>query len=94
MCIRDSFSVAEPGVVLLGRETIYRNGARAGWLSSGGFGHHLGVAIGYGYIRNPDGVDIDYITSGRYQLEVATERVDCEVSLVPFYDPQMRRVKS
>ncbi len=88
------FSVCEPGVVLLGRETIYRNGERAGWLSSGGFGHHLGVAIGYGYIRNPDGVDADYINSGNYQLEVATERVDCEVSLAPFYDPQMQRVKS
>ncbi len=88
------FSVSEPGVVLLGRETIYRNGERAGWLSSGGFGHHLGVAIGYGYVRNPAGVDADYIERGRYQLEVATVRVDCTVSLTPFYDPAMSKVKS
>jgi 4-methylaminobutanoate oxidase (formaldehyde-forming) len=88
------FSVSQPGVVLLGRETIYRDGKRAGWLGSGGFGHHLGQAIGYGYIRNPDGVDAEYIESGRYQLEVATERVDCTVSLAPFYDPANAKVRS
>jgi 4-methylaminobutanoate oxidase (formaldehyde-forming) len=88
------FSVSQPGVVLLGRETIYRDGKRAGWLGSGGFGHHLGHAIGYGYIRNPDGVDAEYIESGRYQLEVATERVDCTVSLAPFYDPANAKVRS
>jgi 4-methylaminobutanoate oxidase (formaldehyde-forming) len=88
------FSVSQPGVVLLGRETIYRDGKRAGWLGSGGFGHHLGQAIGYGYIRNPIGVDAEYIESGRYQLEVATERVDCTVSLTPFYDPANAKVRS
>lgn len=88
------FVVAQPGVVLHGRETIYRNGERAGWLSSGGYGHHLGRAIGYGYIRNPSGVDRDYITSASYQLEVATEMVDCTVSLSPLYDPTMKRAKA
>ena len=34
------------------RETIYRNGHHVGWLSSGGFGHHLQIAIGLGYIRH------------------------------------------
>lgn len=87
------FSVSEPGVMLLGRETIYRNGERAGWLSSGGYGHHLNCAIGYGYIRNPSGVDAQYILDGRYQLEVASERVDCQVHLSPLYDPDMSKVK-
>ena len=88
------FTVTEPKVVLHGRETVYRNGQRAGWLSSGGYGHHLGCAIGYGYIRNESGVDKDYIHNGRYQLEVAAELVDCSVTLVPLYDPDMARVKA
>jgi 4-methylaminobutanoate oxidase (formaldehyde-forming) len=87
------FVVEQPGVVLHGRETIYRNGERAGWLSSGGYGHHLGCAIGYGYIRNASGVDKDYIANANYQLEVATELVDCSATLTPPYDPAMRRAK-
>lgn len=88
------FSTPAPGVVLLGRETIYRNGERVGWLSSGGYGYHLRCAIGYGYIRNADGVDEEYILAGEYQLEVANEMVDCTVHLAPLYDPDMSRVKS
>ncbi|MFK7853655.1 MAG: FAD-dependent oxidoreductase [Granulosicoccus sp.] len=88
------FSVNDPEVILLGRETIYRNGERVGWLSSGGYGHHVGCAIGYGYIRNPTGVNDDFINSGSYQLEVATNRVDCKLHLKPLYDSNMQRVKS
>jgi glycine cleavage system aminomethyltransferase T/glycine/D-amino acid oxidase-like deaminating enzyme len=87
--------VASPDVILLGRETIYRNGERVGWLSSAGFGHTIGKSIGMGYIRQPGGeVTIDFIKEGTYELEVATERVPCEVSLVPLYDPKMEKVKA
>ena len=46
----------DPSVVLLGRETIYRDGERVGWLSSAGYGYTIGRSIGYGYVRHPDGV--------------------------------------
>jgi 4-methylaminobutanoate oxidase (formaldehyde-forming) len=84
----------DPDVVLLGRETIYRNGERVGWLTSGGYGHTLGQSIGYGYVRNPDGVDADYVLAGDYELEVATERVKATVHMQPLYDPKMERVKA
>ncbi|OJY36248.1 MAG: FAD-dependent oxidoreductase [Rhodobacterales bacterium 65-51] len=83
-----------PDIILSGRETIYRDGQRVGWLSSGGFGHTLGRSIGMGYVRNPEGVSADYVLSGRYELEVATIRVPAEVSLAPLYDPKMARVKA
>ena len=85
---------ADPEVVLLGRETLYRDGERVGWLSSGGFGYTLNKSIGYGYVRNPAGVDRNYLLSGRYELEVATERVPCELHLGPLYDPGMERVNA
>lgn len=88
------FVVDDPSVVLLGRETIYRDGQRVGWLSSGGFGHTLGKPVGYGYVRHPDGVTASYVLAGTYELEVASERVPCRVSLTPFYDPEMARVKA
>ncbi|ULR44059.1 FAD-dependent oxidoreductase [Rhizobium sp. K102] len=84
----------DPDTVLLGRETIYRDGKRVGWLSSGGFGYTLGKPIGYGYVRNPDGVTEDFVLSGSYELDVARERIPCRVSLAPLYDPDMVRVKA
>ena len=81
-------------VVLLGRETIYRNGERVGWLTSGGYGYTVGKSIGYGYVRHPDGVTRDFVESGSYELEVGTERVPCEVHMTPLYDPAMTRVKA
>ncbi len=87
------FLVADPEVVLLGRETIYRNGERIGWLTSAGWGYTIGKSIGYGYVRNEAGVDADYVLSGRYELEVAGERVPAEPFLRPPYDPENRRVR-
>jgi 4-methylaminobutanoate oxidase (formaldehyde-forming) len=84
----------DPSVILLGRETIYRDGERAGWLSSGGFGHTLGKPIGLGYVRRADGLDRAWLESRHYELEVATDRVPCTLHLAPLYDPKMLRVKS
>jgi sarcosine dehydrogenase len=89
-----TFTVTDPEVILLGRETIYRNGQRVGWLSSGGFGHNLGQPIGMGYVRHPDGVTEDFVLSGDYELEVASERVAARVSLTPLYDPTNSRIKA
>ena len=84
----------DPSVVLLGRETIYRDSERVGWLTSGGYGYTIGRSIGYGYIRNPSGVSADFVTGGTYELEVGGERVSADVSLQPFYDPTNARVKT
>ena len=86
--------VAAPEVILSGRETIYRNGERVGYLSSGGFGHTIGKSIGIGYVRHAGGVDAAFVTSGSYELEVATERVPCSVTLAPLYDAGMERVRA
>ena len=84
---------AAPDVVLSGRETIYRNGERVGWLSSGGYGYTIEKSIGYGYVRSSDPIDAGFVMAGDYELEVATERVACEVHLAPLHDPEMARIK-
>jgi sarcosine dehydrogenase len=88
------FTVDNPDVVLLGRETILRDGRQVGWLTSAGYGYTVGQNIGFGYVRNPDGVATDWLKSGRYELEVASERVPTVVHLAPLYDPTMARVKA
>jgi 4-methylaminobutanoate oxidase (formaldehyde-forming) len=87
------FTVDDPSVVLLGRETICRDGERVGWLSSGGFGYTVGKPIGYGYVRNQGGVDRAFLTGGEYELEVAGERVPCHLHLRALYDPDHLRVR-
>jgi 4-methylaminobutanoate oxidase (formaldehyde-forming) len=87
------FTVDSPDVILLGRETIYRDGVRVGWLSSGGFGHTLGKPIGYGYVREAGGVAEDWMQTGRYELEVASDRVPCKIHVTALYDPLNARIK-
>jgi len=88
------FTVDDADVVLLGRETILRDGQFAGYLTSGGFGYTVGKPIGYGYVRNAEGVDDDYLNAGAYELVVATERVPANLHLDALYDPASTRVKA
>jgi 4-methylaminobutanoate oxidase (formaldehyde-forming) len=88
------FTVDDPDIVLLGRETILRNGEPVGYLTSGGYGYTLGKAIGYGYVRRAEGLDDAYLTDGDYELVVAMERAPAKIHLGPLYDPSAVRVKS
>ena len=88
-----TFTVDDPSVVLLGRESIYRNDEPVGWLSSGGWGYTVETNIGYGYVRNSDGVTDEYLSGGEYSLEVATERIPCTIHRDVLYDSNMSRVK-
>ncbi len=87
------FTVDDPDVVLLGRETIFRDGERVGFLSSGGWGYTVGKNIGYGYVRSADGVSRDHVLDATYELEVATARVPASVHLGSLFDPRMTRIK-
>jgi 4-methylaminobutanoate oxidase (formaldehyde-forming) len=80
--------------LLYHNEPIWRDGELVGKITSGMFGHTLGVALGLGYLANRgEPVSDQWIGSGRYQIEVAAERVPARVSLRPFYDPASERVK-
>jgi 4-methylaminobutanoate oxidase (formaldehyde-forming) len=80
--------------VLLGRETILRNDEAVGYLTSGGYGYTVGKNIGYGYVRNADGVSEEYLASGEYELVVAMERTKATLHIEPLYDPTGAKVKA
>jgi 4-methylaminobutanoate oxidase (formaldehyde-forming) len=88
-----AFTVDAPDAVLLGRETILRNGEAVGYLTSGGYGYTIAKGIGYGYVRNADGVTDDFLAEGDYQLIVANDAVRAEIHMQPLYDPAGERVK-
>ncbi|MCO5160565.1 MAG: FAD-dependent oxidoreductase [Mesorhizobium sp.] len=87
------FTVDDPAVVLLGRETILRDGQPVGYLTSGGYGYTVGKNIGYGYVRNADGVSDEFLATGRYELVVAMETVPAKLHTGPLYDVGAERVK-
>ena len=88
------FTVDDPEIVLVGRETILRNGEPVGYLTSGGYGYTVGKPIGYGYVRNAEGVSDEFLASGTYELVVAMERIRAKIHLSPLYDPANAKVKS
>ncbi|MGI6850818.1 GcvT family protein [Mesorhizobium sp. 1B3] len=88
-----AFTVDDPNVVLVGRETILRDGEPVGYLTSGGYGYTIGKNIGYGYVRNPDGVDETYLAAGSYELVAAMDRIPASLHLQPLYDPPGERIR-
>ena len=44
------FLLADPRPLLYGNEAILRDGRVVGYLTSGAYGHHLGAAVGLGYV--------------------------------------------
>ena len=88
------FTVDAADAVLLGRETILRDGVAVGYLTSGGYGYTIGKSVGYGYVRNTDGVSDDWLTGGSYALIAAGETLPAHISLKSFYDPSHARVRN
>jgi glycine cleavage system aminomethyltransferase T len=81
--------------MLYHNEPIWRNGKLVGKVSSAMFGHTLGAAIGLGYLASAEApLTAEWIDAGRYEVEVADERIPARVSLRPFYDPAGARVKA
>jgi 4-methylaminobutanoate oxidase (formaldehyde-forming) len=63
-----------------------------GFLSSGSYGHHLGAAIGLGYVPCAGETVADVLAS-TYEIDVAGMRIKAEASLKPMYDPSGARTK-
>ena len=87
------FRLEDPSAVLLGRETILRDGQPAGYLTSGGFGPTVGAPLGYGYVRDPRGLPDAALLGASYEVVVAGETVPAQITLRPFHDPENTRIR-
>ena len=87
------FKLMEPEPLLYHAEPILRDGKIVGYLSSGSYGHHLGAAMGMGYVPCEGESAADVLASS-YEIDVAGQRVRAEASLRPFYDPTGVRAKA
>jgi 4-methylaminobutanoate oxidase (formaldehyde-forming) len=84
----------DPEPLLYHAEPIWRDGTLVGRITSGAYGHTLGRAIGLGWVTHADGVSDRFVESGRWEVEVACERVPARAQLAPPYDPKSLRVRA
>jgi 4-methylaminobutanoate oxidase (formaldehyde-forming) len=86
------FQLTDPEPLLFHNEAIVRDGKIVGTITSGNYGHHLGGAIGLGYVPCRGETEADVLGSV-YEIEIAGERFAAEASLRPMYDPKAERVR-
>ncbi|NRB01918.1 MAG: GcvT family protein [Rhodobacteraceae bacterium] len=87
------FMLNDPEPLLYHNEPILRDGEIVGYLSSGAYGHHLGAAIGLGYVPCKGESAADVLASS-YEIDVCGTRVAAQASLKPLYDPKSERVRA
>jgi 4-methylaminobutanoate oxidase (formaldehyde-forming) len=87
------FKLRDPDPLLYHNEPILRDGVIVGFLSSGAYGHHLGGAMGMGYVPCK-GEAAAEILGSTYEIDVAGTRYAAEISLKPMYDPTGERAKA
>jgi 4-methylaminobutanoate oxidase (formaldehyde-forming) len=87
------FLLEDSEPLLYHNEPIWRDGKVAGYLTSGNFGHHLGAAVGLGYVKCAPGESVAALLASRYEIEVAGRRIPAKASLDPMYDPKSERAR-
>ncbi|MCB1491459.1 MAG: FAD-dependent oxidoreductase [Rhodobiaceae bacterium] len=87
------FMLRDPDPLLYHNEPILKDGEMAGYITSGNYGHHLGAAIGLGYVACEPGETAADLLGAAYEIEVAGSRIPATASLKPLYDPKAERVR-
>ncbi|WP_417412677.1 GcvT family protein [Hoeflea sp.] len=86
------FQLKDPEPLMFHNEVIVRDGEIVSIITSGNYGHHLGGAIGLGYVPCK-GQSTEEVLASTYEIEIAGERHSATASLKPLYDPGALRVR-
>ena len=86
------FLLQDSEPLLFHHEPVVRDGEIVSYLTSGNYGHHLGGAIGMGYVPC-QGESVDQLLASSYEIEIAGTRVKATASVRPLYDPKSERVR-
>ena len=84
----------DENVLPWGKELIYRNNQRAGYVTSAGYGFSIGKPICMGFVQSTDEmVTPRYVREGNYEIEIDGRRWPAEINAKPFYDPNSIKMK-
>ncbi|HAD28964.1 MAG TPA: FAD-dependent oxidoreductase [Rhodobacteraceae bacterium] len=87
------FKLKDSEPLLYHNEAVIRDSEVIGYLSSGGYGHFEGAAMGMGYVPC-QGETLAEVLASKYEIEVAGVRVEAKAQTEPFYDPKGERAKA
>lgn len=86
---------SDPNVMMFHGEVLFRDGICVGDVRAASYGHTLCGAVGLAHITAHTGVvNKSYLTTGKWEVEVAGSRFPCVLSLEPLYDPKNAKIKS
>ena len=86
--------VQDPQPLMFHAEVVLRDGVAVGYVRAASYGHTLGGAVGLAMIEPRQVVDAAYLSSGRWEVDIAGRRYPAVVSLKPLYDPQNLRIRA
>ncbi|HXZ59581.1 MAG TPA: FAD-dependent oxidoreductase [Steroidobacteraceae bacterium] len=81
--------VAALDAEVIGYESIMKDGAAVGYVTSGAFGHCVGKSLAAGYVPTPLARD-----GARFDIDILGEMRSATVRLEPLYDPQGLKLRS
>ncbi|MBC6416302.1 MAG: FAD-dependent oxidoreductase [Rhodospirillales bacterium] len=87
------FKLTDPEPLLYHNEPIVMEGKIVGYLSSGNYGHHLGAAVGLGYVPAKPEQTLAGLLQAHFEIEVCGTRIPAVASAKPFYDPKAERTR-
>ena len=88
--------VQDAAPLMFHSEVVRRDGVQVGYVRAASYGHTLGGAVGLAMVDGSGGggaVDEAYLTTGRWEVDIAGRLYPAVASLKPMYDPGMGRIK-
>jgi glycine cleavage system aminomethyltransferase T len=85
--------VKDPEPFLLHGEVVRRNGIPVGHVRAGSYGFSLDGAVGLFMIEADEPITAEYITKGKWDVDIAGAVYPADVSLRPLYDPEMKKIR-
>jgi 4-methylaminobutanoate oxidase (formaldehyde-forming) len=86
------FVLTDPAAIAWGSEPILRDGVTVGYTTSGAFGHTLKATVVMGYVNHSEAVTNEFLASGRYEINVAGQKVPAKLYLRAPYDPDRKKI--
>jgi glycine cleavage system aminomethyltransferase T/glycine/D-amino acid oxidase-like deaminating enzyme len=85
--------IQDPEPFLFHAEIVLRDGKPIGYVTSGSYAFTLGGAAGLFKINADQPIDEEYVSGGKWEVNIAGKIYPAMVSLNPMYDPKMERIK-
>jgi dimethylglycine dehydrogenase len=86
---RVTFVVDAVDADVLGDEPIWHDGAVIGWVTSGGYAHHVDRSLAQGYVPR----ELAANGSGGFEIEILGERRPARLQHEPLFDPEGERMR-